>query len=268
MVNAKLYILDFGRAESDPSWFIWGANIPPLGLKELYPQRVKTAFIGALLQHPEGNILIDTGPHPQAQKIWPRELNEAIPIVEYSEKNKLENILRFIGLKISDIDYIIMSHLHLDHTGGLHLFKDKKVPIFAHEEEIKHAYYSVATKTDPAYFIHDLDVELNWKPFSGDEVELFEDVFLYHLPGHTVGHCSIRVKLEKSGNFIFTADLCHLKENFENEIPLGWLMGDKSTWLRSIRKLKLIARKFKATIVYGHDARRLEELKVAPMYYE
>jgi len=268
MVSAKIYILDFGRAESDPSWFIYGANIQQLGLKKLFPGTIRTAFIGALIIHPSGNILFDTGPHPEAKKVWPKELYEALPIVEYGDQNKLENILNIIGLKIEDIDYIIMSHLHLDHTGGLHLFRDTGTPIYVHEKEIKHAYYSVTTKTDPAYLAQDLDVGLNWKPWHGEKLEIFEDVFLYHTPGHTAGHCSMRIKLEKTGNIIFTADLCHLKENFENEIPLGWLMTDRTKWLKSLRKLKLIAEKYKAVVVYGHDAKKLEELKRAPFYYE
>lgn len=41
-----------------------------------------------------------------------------------------------------------MGHLHLDHAGGLENFKGTDVPIHVHEKELKHAYYSVATKTD------------------------------------------------------------------------------------------------------------------------
>jgi glyoxylase-like metal-dependent hydrolase (beta-lactamase superfamily II) len=114
----------------------------------------------------------------------------------------------------------------------------------------------------------DLDLGLNWKALHGEEIEIFKDVFLYHLPGHTPGLCSMRVTLQKSGDFIFTSDLCHLKENFEKETILGWLLEDRLTWLRSVRKLKAIARNYKATVVYGHDIQRLEELKKAPQYYE
>jgi glyoxylase-like metal-dependent hydrolase (beta-lactamase superfamily II) len=41
-----------------------------------------------------------------------------------------------------------MGHLHLDHAGGLTYFKGTDVPIWVHELELKHAYFSVLTKTD------------------------------------------------------------------------------------------------------------------------
>jgi glyoxylase-like metal-dependent hydrolase (beta-lactamase superfamily II) len=41
-----------------------------------------------------------------------------------------------------------MGHLHLDHAGGLSYFKGTDVPIWVHELELKHAYFSVLTKTD------------------------------------------------------------------------------------------------------------------------
>lgn len=36
----------------------------------------------------------------------------------------------------------------IDHAGGLENFKGTDVPIYVHEKELKHAYYSVATKSD------------------------------------------------------------------------------------------------------------------------
>lgn len=41
-----------------------------------------------------------------------------------------------------------MGHLHLDHAGGLGLFKDLGTPIWVHEKELKNALYSVATGAD------------------------------------------------------------------------------------------------------------------------
>lgn len=47
-----------------------------------------------------------------------------------------------------------MGHLHLDHAGGLSYFKGTDVPIYVHELELKHAFYSVLTKTDLGVYMY------------------------------------------------------------------------------------------------------------------
>ena len=114
----------------------------------------------------------------------------------------------------------------------------------------------------------ELDVNLNWKPIHEDVTKFAEDVYLYHVPGHVPGVMSMKVKLDRDGEFLFTSDACHLRENFDEERGLGWLCEDRMGWLRSLRKLKGIAKETNARVIFGHDAQRLEEMKVAPEYYE
>ena len=45
-------------------------------------------------------------------------------------------------------------HLHLDHAGGLDLFKGMPdIPIWVHERELKSAFYSVATGADAGVYL-------------------------------------------------------------------------------------------------------------------
>ena len=61
----------------------------------------------------------------------------------------------------------------MDHAGGLENFKGTDIPVYVHEKEIKHAYYSVATKTDiGVYLPKDLGFDINWKPWFGDFLEI------------------------------------------------------------------------------------------------
>ncbi|WP_081801162.1 MBL fold metallo-hydrolase [Candidatus Acidianus copahuensis] len=57
-------------------------------------------------------------------KVWPQQLFQLFPLLKFSEENRLENQLKELGLKVSDIDYVVFSHLHLDHTGQAYMFKD------------------------------------------------------------------------------------------------------------------------------------------------
>jgi glyoxylase-like metal-dependent hydrolase (beta-lactamase superfamily II) len=61
---------------------------------------------------------------------------------------ELDAAIAKTGNDIKDVKAVFMGHLHLDHAGGLEHFRNTDVPIYVHELELKHAFYSVATKTD------------------------------------------------------------------------------------------------------------------------
>lgn len=68
------------------------------------------------------------------------------------------------GYTLKDVSAIVMGHLHVDHAGGLEMFKGTDVPIYVHEAELKYAFYAVATKQDyGAYLPYYIDPNLNWK---------------------------------------------------------------------------------------------------------
>ena len=70
-----------------------------------------------LIQHPTlGNILYDTGNSPFYRTEYTPEMLTNYPIVEFIS---VEDALAEKGLTPSDIDLLILSHLHFDHTGGL-----------------------------------------------------------------------------------------------------------------------------------------------------
>lgn len=265
MAKAKLYILDFGRLEADSSWFFNLDNIGTWSNKNPVNQTREICVSGALIVHPQGNILYDTGMNPGA---WPDMVRELFYPTKHDNEHMLETILNNIGFSVKDISCVVISHLHLDHTGGLDLFKEAGTPIFLHEEQIKWGFYSAATGDGLAYMPTEMDVGLNWKPIHEEVTEFVKDVYLYHVPGHVPGVMAMRVKLDQSGEFLFTSDASHLRENFEDERVLGWLCEDRMRWLKSVRKLKGIAKEIDAKVVFSHDAQALEELKTAPEFYE
>ena len=66
-----------------------------------------------------------------------------------------------------------MGHLHLDHAGGLENFRNTNIPVYTHEIELKHAFYSVATKSDlGVYLPHYLQFDINWQTWTGDFLEV------------------------------------------------------------------------------------------------
>ena len=115
----KLYVLDLGRIIME--------NDNPVtkddGTQAQKPQIPIHAF---LLDSPAGYILFDVGCDPLGMKgVWQKEMC-ANPFV-YGEDQTLEMQLEAIHVKMEDVRYIVLSHLHLDHAGAVHLFPNAEV---------------------------------------------------------------------------------------------------------------------------------------------
>jgi len=194
--------------------------------------------------------------------------NDIFARVNHSEDQELDKAIAKCGHNIKDVKGVIMGHLHLDHAGGLHHFKGTDVPIYVHEAELKHAYYCVATKTDPGvYFAKDLDTNLNWKAMHGDSWELAQGVIMHKSAGHTPGLCIMQLNMPISGTWIWTSDQYHVKENYGGT-PQGWLARDHDAWVKSDQMIRQMARTTNAKVVLGHCKETLSKYEVAPHYYQ
>jgi glyoxylase-like metal-dependent hydrolase (beta-lactamase superfamily II) len=90
----------------------------------------------ALLKHPQGNVLYDTGCHPDAatdpEGRWGNTARYATPI--FQPEDAVIHQLPKAGLTADDIDVVICSHLHIDHCGCNAFFR--KATIVCHAAEL------------------------------------------------------------------------------------------------------------------------------------
>ena len=117
----------------------------------------------------------------------------------------LEEALSHAGIEISEVRAVGLSHLHVDHAGGLRHFTG--VPVHCQRRELefgltaeaeRHAIYRVDFD-DPAH---------DWHLADGD-VEIAPGVTAILTAGHTPGHQSFVVDLDESvggGGFVFAFD--------------------------------------------------------------
>jgi glyoxylase-like metal-dependent hydrolase (beta-lactamase superfamily II) len=264
----KLHLLDLGNIEYDEGFPLAGAGVSTLSEPNPPAARRKVAIIAALIEHPKlGPILFDTGAAPNAKELWPPPVFELFAITQYTEQNHLDRAVSQAGYDLKDIRAIVLSHLHLDHAGGLEYFRGRDVPIYVHGDELRNAFYAVASREDlGAYVSHYLDFSFNWQPVDGTHIELFDGFHLHLLPGHTPGLLGLRLDLKNSGTFFLTSDQFHLRENYEQGRPLGWLLRDHAAWWRSYRFVKRVAEQSDARLVFGHDAQVLAALKKERFY--
>ncbi|KAF2716236.1 Metallo-hydrolase/oxidoreductase [Polychaeton citri CBS 116435] len=268
--GTRMWLLHLGFVVADEAFFTRGGGTSSASDPNPVHQRRKCVIISVLISHPtEGLILFETGGGEDYPEVWGAPLNDVFQRVEYTPDHELRAQIAKTGNKIEDVKAVVMGHLHLDHAGGLENFKGTDVPVYVHEKELKHAYYSVATKSDlGVYLPKDLGFDLNWTTFSGDFLELASGINIRHSPGHTPGLCIMQVNLKDSGTWIFTTDQYHVKENFEASVPQGWLARDHDDWVASHQMIKMLQKRTQAKMMFGHCAETLSLYNIAPSFYQ
>lgn len=268
--GTKLWLLNLGVLECDEAFLMRGAGTSTASNPAPVAQRRELSVIAALVKHAtEGLFLFETGCAEDLEVKWGAPLTDIFYRKDYSEGMKLPAAIKATGNDIKDVKAVIMGHLHLDHAGGLEHFQGSNIPIYCHQLELQHAFWAVATKADLGVYLPSyLTVDLNWKTFSGDRLEIFQGVTLHLMPGHTPGLCILQLNLQNSGTFIFTTDQFHVKENYESGVPQGWLAREHNDWIRSTEKIKILQRNFAAKLIFGHCKETFETFKASPNFYD
>ncbi len=255
----KLRLVDLGTLSGDRAYFFEGVDPG---------SKCDLVMIGAIIEHPKaGVILYDVGPAANDNELRHPVARAAFPITSYTEDNRLDKILNKLGYELKDVRGIILSHLHWDHAGGLEFFRGLRVPLYVHAEELKYAYYALATREDlGGYHRHYMDLRFNWRAIHGNEMELFSGVKVILTPGHTPGLLALNVDLKNSAPFIVTSDTCFLKPNYYEDKPQGWLMRDRRAWWDSLRRIQNLAARSDANVILGHDPEVLADYTKEPYY--
>jgi len=190
---------------------------------------VKIIMRGWLIRDNEGSV-IDASSNVVLVK------NDKTILVDTGSRNEIELIrnLQNFGLTPKDIDYVINTHLHLDHVGNDHLFKK----VIVHEAELN---YSL--KHYPRPFV-DYILSLPIEKIK-DEVELTRGIKIIETPGHTPG--SISVVIESDKTIVACGDAIPTEENYRKWVPPR-INVDSTLAMESMKKIEKIA----DVIITGH----------------
>jgi len=177
--------------------------------------------------------------------------------------------LEKIGLKTSDIKYVVVGHLHLDHGGNVSQFPN--ATLVTQEDELKAAWWP-----DVGFSVYYIPGDfadtkkMNIIRLSGD-LDLFDDgtARIMRAPGHTPGSQFMVVKLPKTGSVILTSDVVYLKENLDKNLipPIPGTVSPGDAY-RSYQRVRLIRDANNAQIFYGHDPEVFKATKHAPEFYD
>ncbi|MGH7893413.1 MAG: N-acyl homoserine lactonase family protein [Candidatus Binatia bacterium] len=204
-----------------------------------------------LIDHPKGRVLFDTGLHPDVQHDPHGRLGFLADVfpAEFRPGEEVAGRLAARGVAIDRVDYVVLSHLHFDHAGGLGTIPNARLVVQRREWE---AGGDPDLAAQLSFARHDFDHGHDLLLVDGEH-DLFGDGRVVCVPthGHTPGHQSLRVRLD-ARDVVLTADACYLRRTLEAE-HLPMLVYDRDATLASLRRLRAF-RDAGARIVYGHDA--------------
>lgn len=214
-----------------------------------------------LIEHPDGLVLFDVGMHVDLQTSNERigEPTAEIFKPDFTPGEELTARLNARGIRPTDINKVVLSHLHFDHAGGSNEIPDARI-VVQHDEwqsghdqrMIDHGVYN------PADYDHGHDVE----EVNGEH-DVFGDgrIVCLPTPGHTRGHQSLRVELD-SGPVVLTGDCIYLEEMLTDMIvpPFGSerAQAQQQDSMRYLQSLRAEG----CRLLFGHDEAQFRALPV------
>ncbi len=204
-------------------------------IKDGANKMIKYHALFGLIQHPEkGYILFDTGYTYRffdATRKFPSKIYALITKVSINKQDEIKNQMIRNGIRPEEINHILLSHFHADHTGGLIDFPNAKIyctkKAWMHTQGLSQLFSfskGVLKKQHPEnmadriQFIEVISSKTT-HPILGVEYDIFNDqsILAYDLPGHAAGQFGIRLKTNKK-NYFLIADACWLSASYRNNI--------------------------------------------------
>lgn len=207
----------------------------------------------------DASLLTDAAERERVQSV--RGVYAPLPPPVVLPEHGLLQQLRRVGVRPEEVREVVLSHLHLDHTGNLKHFRHARISVQRAELE-----YARSDAAPDSFVRSDYAGDFNWHLLEGD-TELSPGLTALATPGHTPGHQSFRLTLPRTGGVILTADAGDLSENFARERLPGDLT-DEAAALASIRRLKEEAERTGATLFLGHDPAFIQTVRLCPEFYD
>jgi N-acyl homoserine lactone hydrolase len=181
-------------------------DFPRANLHWLLPvsreDKVREGHYVWFLEGPRENYLVDAGVN--SARFTSRNFKSR-------DIQTLEEGLQKLGVELGDIDYVIVTHSHYDHTAHIRSFPRARAIIQEAElEQIRRPFAYTQPKLPKDF--QELFEGVRWEVVKGD-TKIDDRIELLLTPGHSAGGQSVSVKTAQ-GTAVITGWCC-MQENFE-----------------------------------------------------
>jgi glyoxylase-like metal-dependent hydrolase (beta-lactamase superfamily II) len=216
-----------------------------------------------LIRHPDGLFLIDTGYDSRVND--PSYFKKAGAIIKWFARTQVQTKidwqdqlvqqLNLHGIPLSAIDAVILTHLDVDHVGGIPAMKGLRFIVNADEYDQNKLAFLLPDWFDPE------KVKL-----SPNSVGAFTrslplgnsgDLHYVSTPGHTPGHCSILLRAAEV-DILFAGDLVYCAEQLcGRRLPAPNVVKPSR---ETCRMVEAYARQHPLVLLPSHDPDALNRL--------
>lgn len=211
-----------------------------------------------LVEHPKGNVLIDTGWHEDIRINQKKHLGRFFYSMfkgSLPEGQSIKEKIRRFGIETKDLNYVILSHMHSDHVSGLKHVADAQTILTSKLE------WEAAQKDFGYIKTMWQDVTIN--TFTFDNIpfgpykkgyDLFGDgsFLLVYTPGHSKGQISFLISTTK-GWILLASDVGYAERSWKEYILPG-LMVDKKAAQKSLKWVQEFSRRNDChKVIANHD---------------
>lgn len=187
-------------------------------------------------------VVIDTG----IRDIELYKLSE--PGASQTPEQKTEvAIKRIMGWDPEEVDIVINTHLHCDHSGANGVFKN--ATFFVQKKEWEEAFNPIVPEApfyDTLCFDRDAVNYFQWEFLDGD-AQILPGLCVITTPGHTKGHQSVLLDTE-DGVVCVSGDICNVAENVNGNLEPNIIVQVAETY-ESFKRI----RQFAKYILPGHE---------------
>ena len=252
MVAASLYLLYFRRAPlpaAAPHALVVPAISTIPGLSVCWVETGKTfsnfsfgSTAGSILvRHPAGDLLIDTGNSSHFDDevgVYPLWLRLKLKSLagELNPMVSLPDLLRRVGEDPAKVRWVILSHVHLDHAGGLMDLPQMPVLLtreelqFANDPEAQAKGFTIAAHTQKFPPVGAPTLKFDATPYEtfDESADLYKDgsVVVVPLRGHTPGSVGIFVNLSPTRRLFYAGDAVDDERGFEERVGKSVILRD------------------------------------------
>jgi N-acyl homoserine lactone hydrolase len=273
----KMHVLDLGKLTLDKNFIVSASTVATHKNPNPRGQVIDIPVAAFYIEHPDGNILYDTGCHPDwggQNGRWPELLQDLFPH-SGGEECMLPARLEAMGIGPDQIRHVVLSHLHCDHAGCVEYFR--KSNIVVHEDEFAGAFrqFALNDHTTP-YALKDLGSmisnELHWREIGRHEPDqnIVDGVRLLNLgPGHARGMLALQVSLRSQTGVFLVSDACYTAENYGPPARQPGISYDTLGITRTVQRIRAMAADTGYDVWFGHDAAQFSTFrKSTEGYYE
>jgi len=223
-----------------------------------------------VIEHPEGLIVVDTGETARTSEadFFPRwhPFFRTCARIAVTKDQEIGPQMRAVGLSPEDVRWVVLTHLHTDHSDGMQYFPKSEVMIHRPEYAVAsgklgtvRGYLANKWPTSLSPRLFDFPAE-QFGPFSKSlALTNAKDVILVATEGHTSGHISVIVREAENSLFI-AGDTSYTQSLLVEQAIDGVAPKDKPA-LETLQRIALYARENPTVYLPSHDPESVSRLK-------